>query len=83
MSCVQGRHAGLEVAVLWVAVDASEGLQHCVASGEDAVGEEEGVEEVNAEEAQVCESVQQTVHRRMADLSEDTREHTDCHDHTL
>jgi len=62
MSCVEGRHAGLEVAILWVAVDPSESLEDCVAGGEDAVGEEEGVEEVYAEEAQVCESVQQTVH---------------------
>ena len=68
MSCVEGGHAGLEVAVLWVAVNAGECLQHRVAGGEDAVGEEEGVEEVNAEEAQVCQSVQQAIHRRMADL---------------
>ena len=36
--------------------------------GEDAVGEEEGVEEVDGEEPEVSEPVQQPVSRRMADL---------------
>ncbi len=49
-------------------VDGDELVQHYVSAGEDAVRVEEGVQEVDGEEAQVGQPLQQALHAGVADL---------------
>lgn len=49
-------------------VDVGELLQDHGGGGEDAVGVQEGVEEVNAQEPQVCQPLQEPLHAGVADL---------------
>lgn len=46
-----------------------------VCAGEHAVGVQEGVEEVDGEEAQVCQPLQQALHAGIADLQHLARVH--------
>ena len=59
---------GLEISILGFAIDPAQRLQHRLARGEYTVCEQEGVEEINAQEAQVGEAVKESVHRRVTDL---------------
>ena len=49
-------------------VNCLESLQHLLAVSEDSVGEEESVEEINGEEAQVCQSVEESLWSGVPDL---------------
>ena len=51
-------------------VDGDELVQHHVGAGEHAVGVQEGVEEVDGEEAQVGQPLQQPLHAGVADLGD-------------
>lgn len=51
-------------------VDVRELLQHHGRGGEDAVGVQEGVQEVNAQEPQVREPLQEALNARVADLGD-------------
>ena len=56
-------------------VDGDELVQHHVGAGEHAVGVQEGVEEIDGEEAQVGEPLQQALHAGVADLQHLARVH--------
>lgn len=51
-------------------VDGDQLVQHSHSCGEDPVRMQEGVEKVNAEEPQVCQSFQETPHTGIADLED-------------
>ena len=54
-------------------VDPHERREHVHPAGEDAVGQQEGVEKVDAEEAEVGQSFQQAFQGRVADLAKRER----------
>lgn len=56
-------------------VDGDKLVQHYVSTGEDPVRVEEGVQEVDGEEAQVSQSLQQALHAGVADLQHLTGVH--------
>ena len=61
----RGRHG---VVVLGRVEDLLEGLEDCDAVGEHPVGEEERVQEVDVEEAEVGQALQQALRGGVADL---------------
>lgn len=56
-------------------VDGDELVQHYVSCGEDAIRVEEGVQEIDGEEAQVGQPLQQALHTGVADLQHLTGVH--------
>lgn len=68
MKQLRGDVLRVDVAELRVLVDPLERFEDHLGIGEDPVGQEERVEEIDAQEAQVRQSVQKLVDRRMTNL---------------
>ena len=58
------------VVSLTVVMDALQGLEHVLGCGEDPIGEEEGVEEVDAQEAEVGEALEEALLAGVTDLGQ-------------
>ena len=63
-----GCRVAVKQCVVVALVDLLEGFEEGVSRCEHAVGQQESVEEINAQEAQICQAVQQPVHTGMPDL---------------
>lgn len=51
----------LDISTLWVVIDSLERFHHSMTSCEDAVRQQERVEEVDAEKAQISQPVEQAI----------------------
>lgn len=67
-SANSGHHSPSRDGTDGLLVDGDELVQNDVCTGEDAVRVEEGVQEVDGEEAQVGQPLQQALHAGVADL---------------